>query len=130
MRVLISNLAIVVSLLFASPSAAPMPVKVESPIVKVALPLVPAEIMVKWQNVAVCENGSRTIDDFAWHRTHVRYQGGLGITRANWWHYGGIAFAPNAGLATAEQQVIVAQRIETAGGYSSFIPDQNGCLPW
>lgn len=130
MRLLISNLAIVVSLLFASPSAAPMPVKVKPPIVKVALPLVPAEIMVKWQNVAVCENGSRTIDDFAWHRTHVRYQGGLGITRANWSHYGGLAFAPNAGLATAEQQVIVAQRIETAGGYSSFIPDQNGCAPW
>ena len=130
MRLLISNLAIVVSLLFASPSAAPMPVKVESPIVKVALPLVPAEIMVKWQNVAVCENGSRTIDDFAWHRTHVRYQGGLGITRVNWSHYGGLAFAPNAGLATAEEQVIVAQRIEKDGGYSSFIPDQNGCAPW
>ena len=35
------------------------------------------------------------------------YDGGLGIYQANWVYYGGLEFAPNAGYATREEQIIV-----------------------
>ena len=39
------------------------------------------------------------------------YDGGLGIARSTWAAFGGREFAPNAGLATREEQIIVGQRI-------------------
>ena len=39
------------------------------------------------------------------------YDGGLGILRSTWIAFGGLEFAPNAGLATREEQIIVGQRI-------------------
>ena len=39
------------------------------------------------------------------------YDGGLGIYRGTWKAFGGAEFAPNAGLATREQQIIVGMRI-------------------
>ena len=39
------------------------------------------------------------------------YDGGLGIYRGTWRRFGGLEFAPNAGLATREEQIIVGQRI-------------------
>ena len=47
------------------------------------------------------------------------YDGGLGILRSTWMAFGGLEFAPNAGLATREEQIIVGQRIyNTYGGWS------------
>jgi hypothetical protein len=47
------------------------------------------------------------------------YDGGLGILRSTWIAFGGLEFAPNAGLATREEQIIVGQRIyNTYGGWS------------
>ena len=48
------------------------------------------------------------------------YDGGLGIYRGTWRAYGGVEFAPNAGLATREQQIIVGMRIY----------DELGWDPW
>jgi hypothetical protein len=69
-----------------------------------------------WDALAACESGGRwnTIDGAA-----EPYDGGLGIYRQTWRAFGGLEFAPNAGLATREEQIIVGQRIyNTYGGWS------------
>ncbi|MET0629128.1 MAG: transglycosylase family protein [Acidimicrobiia bacterium] len=70
-----------------------------------------------WDALANCESGGRwgTVDGGS-----PSYDGGLGILRENWVHYGGLQFAPNAGLATREEQIVIAQRIY----------DQYGWDPW
>jgi uncharacterized protein YabE (DUF348 family) len=69
-----------------------------------------------WDKLAECESGGRwnTVDSGP-----VPYDGGLGILRSTWIAFGGLEFAPNAGLATREQQITVGQRIYNAyGGWS------------
>lgn len=68
-----------------------------------------------WQKVAICEEGGD------WTVQGSVYSGGLGMLNSTWVAYGGLEFAPNAGLATIDQQIIVAKRIQTNP------PDQNGC---
>jgi len=70
---------------------------------------------VAWSKVAVCETGGN------WQMTGSSFSGGLGFANSSWLAYGGAEFAPNAGLATMDQQIIVAKRIQ------SNPPDQNGC---
>ena len=55
---------------------------------------------------AICETGGD------WGMQGSIYSGGLGFLNETWVAYGGLEFAPNAGLATPEQQVIVAERIQ------------------
>lgn len=83
--------------------------------------LVSPDIFAKWEKVAWCE----THGD--WAHIGSQYDGGLGIMPWNWIHYGGEEFAKLPHLATPEQQVVIAMRINA--GYD--IPDQNGdCEPW
>ena len=88
---------------------------------KVVAPLVPANIMAKWRKVSICEEGGN------WQVQGSIYSGGLGITNRNWKSFGGLQFAPNGGLATPEQQVVVAIRIATLIVGKDWVPDQNGC---
>ena len=44
------------------------------------------------------------------------YSGGLGIYNGTWDQFGGRDFASNPGLATREEQIIVAERIRADGG--------------
>ena len=71
-----------------------------------------------WNRVAMCEEGGN------WQTDGPRFSGGLGISRANWSIYGGLRYAPSGALATPDQQIMVAQRIQ----YSP--PDQYGCASW
>ena len=71
-----------------------------------------------WTRVASCEEGGN------WEADGPRFSGGLGITRANWSIYGGQRYAPEAAMATPDQQIMIAQRIQ---GYP---PDQRGCSSW
>ena len=71
-----------------------------------------------WERVALCEEGGN------WSADGGRFSGGLGITRANWTAYGGGAFAPEGAMATEDQQIMVAERIEPNA------PDQYGCHGW
>jgi hypothetical protein len=71
-----------------------------------------------WERVALCEEGGN------WSSSGSRFSGGLGITRANWAAYGGREFAPEGAMATEDQQIMVAERIE------STPPDQHGCRGW
>ncbi len=71
-----------------------------------------------WERVAMCEEGGN------WSADGGRFSGGLGISRANWIAYGGGQFAPEGAMATEDQQIMVAERIQ------STAPDQGGCAGW
>lgn len=79
-----------------------------------------------WDALANCESGGRwnTVD-----RGTPAYDGGLGILRENWVHYGGLEFAPNAGLASREQQIIVGMRIYAEHGWDAW-GCANNALNW
>ena len=70
---------------------------------------------VAWMKVAVCETGGN------WQMQGSAYSGGVGFANSTWFAYGGSEFASNAGLATMDQQITVAKRIQPSP------PDQNGC---
>lgn len=70
----------------------------------------------KWEKVAWCE----THGD--WKMSGLTFAGGLGISRVVWEEYGGREFAPHPGLASKEEQIVVAVRIN-----GTYVPDQNGC---
>ncbi len=71
-----------------------------------------------WERVALCEEGGN------WHANGPRFSGGLGISRSNWIAFGGEAYASEAALASEDQQIMVAERIQAEP------PDQNGCRGW
>jgi len=71
-----------------------------------------------WDRVAMCEEGGN------WQADGARFSGGLGITRSNWAIYGGLQYAPEAAEATPDEQIMVAERIQSSP------PDQYGCSSW
>ena len=71
-----------------------------------------------WDRVAMCEEGGN------WQADGPRFSGGLGITRANWAIYGGLQYAADAAEATPDEQIMVAERIQSSP------PDQGGCSSW
>jgi hypothetical protein len=71
-----------------------------------------------WERVAMCEEGGN------WSAQSSRFSGGLGITRSNWDNYGGRQFAPEGAMATEDQQIMVAERIQP------IPPDRYGCGGW
>lgn len=71
-----------------------------------------------WDRMAQCETGGN------WqHFPYGTWTGGLGIYNQTWIGWGGGEFAPTAGQATKEQQIIVADRIAADVGYSAW-----GCV--
>lgn len=78
-----------------------------------------------WDRMARCETAGN------WsHYPDGQWSGGLGIYAGTWDAWGGGEFASNAGYATRDQQIIVANRIATQGygnvkpvGYSGW-----GCV--
>ncbi len=90
----------------------------------VQTPLVTSVQQSEWERVAMCEEGSQTYGDAAWHVQGPVYSG-IGFLNATWLAYGGAQFAPNAGAATPTQQIIVGERI-----VGSNVPDQSGCSSW
>lgn len=69
-----------------------------------------------WQRVAICETSGD------WSMQGSSFSGGVGFANSTWLAYGGAEFAPNAGMATMDQQITVAKRI-----VGNNVPDQNGC---
>jgi len=83
--------------------------------------LVAKSDMARWTKVSWCETHSN------WRKSGTVHDGGLGIAPYNWAKFGGLRYAPQAHLATPEQQVAVALRINA--GYAT--PDQdNTCEAW
>jgi hypothetical protein len=79
-----------------------------------------------WDQLAECESGGRwdTVDSGP-----DGYDGGLGIYRGTWRAFGGAEFAPNAGLATREQQIQVGMRIYQKLGWDPW-GCANNVLHW
>lgn len=68
-----------------------------------------------WDALAQCEaNGDWSIN------TGNGYSGGLQFHAATWSNYGGGEFAPDAWQATREQQIIIAERVLAAEGWSAW----------
>lgn len=78
--------------------------------------LVSPTVMAKWNKVAWCETHGN------WRMQGATFSGALGISNVVWNEMGGQEFAPNAGLATPQEQVVIATRINGV-----YVPDQNGC---
>jgi uncharacterized protein YabE (DUF348 family) len=68
----------------------------------------------RWQAIANCETGGN------WSIVAPTYSGGLGIYNGTWNAFGGQQFASNPGLATREQQIIVAERIRARYGFGAW----------
>jgi uncharacterized protein YabE (DUF348 family) len=81
-----------------------------------------------WDELAQCESGGRwdTVDSAP---AANAFDGGLGIFRGTWLAYGGAQFAPNAGLATREEQIIVGMRIYADLGWDPW-GCANNVLHW
>ena len=67
-----------------------------------------------WDRIALCETGGN------WAMQGPVFSGGLGFYNGTWDDYGGREFASNAGLATREEQIIVAERVRHAVGISGW----------
>ena len=104
-------------------AAAPAPVAASAPAPVPPAPAGPVDTVTPeqraaWERVALCEEGGD------WSADSGNFSGGLGITRANWSAYGGVAYAPEGAMATEDQQIMVAERIQPSA------PDQYGCHGW
>ena len=60
---------------------------------------------VNWDGIAQCETAGN------WSMQGSKFSGGLGFYNGTWTGFGGREFAPNAGMATREQQIVVAERV-------------------
>jgi Transglycosylase-like domain len=71
----------------------------------------------EWEQVAICEVGGN------WRMVGPVYSG-IGFRNATWDEYGGVQFAPLAGRADENAQIIVGMRVTR-----NQVPDQYGCDP-
>lgn len=76
-----------------------------------------SQLRQEWQNVAVCEVGGN------WSMTGSMYSG-IGFLNATWRSYGGTRYAPVAGMATRDEQILIGMRVT-----KTYVPDQYGCSP-
>jgi len=75
------------------------------------------QLRTEWQQVAICEVGGN------WAMMGPAYSG-IGFLNATWNAYGGARYAPLAGQATRDEQILIAMKVT-----SGRVPDQNGCSP-
>jgi resuscitation-promoting factor RpfB len=68
-----------------------------------------------WDAIAQCESGGNWAIN-----TGNGYYGGLQFTSGTWLGYGGGAYAPTANLASREQQIAVAERVQAAQGWGAW----------
>jgi resuscitation-promoting factor RpfB len=67
-----------------------------------------------WDRIAACETGGN------WGFVGPSYSGGLGFFNGTWDAFGGRKYASNAGLATREEQILVAMEIQRKVGLSGW----------
>lgn len=68
-----------------------------------------------WDALAQCESGG----DWSIN-TGNGFQGGLQFTPSTWAGHGGTAYAPSAHLATREQQIAIAERVQASQGWGAW----------
>jgi hypothetical protein len=69
---------------------------------------------VDWDGIAECETGGN------WSMQGSTFSGGVGFANTTWNSFGGRQFAPNAGQATREEQIVVAERVYARYGLSGW----------
>jgi Transglycosylase-like domain len=69
---------------------------------------------VDWDGIARCETGGN------WSMQGSSFSGGLGFANTTWRSFGGGEFAANAGQASREQQIVVAERVYARYGLSGW----------
>ena len=67
-----------------------------------------------WDRIAQCETAGN------WGMQGPLFSGGLGFYNGTWDAFGGREYAPNAGLATREEQIIVAEKIRSSVGIGGW----------
>ena len=68
-----------------------------------------------WDKVAQCESGGN------WNtNTGNGYYGGLQFSAGTWTAYGGGAYAPTANLASREEQIAIAEKVQAAQGWGAW----------
>ncbi|MEJ7628546.1 MAG: transglycosylase family protein [Nocardioidaceae bacterium] len=68
-----------------------------------------------WDTIAACESGGN------WSiNTGNGYYGGLQFSYSTWLGYGGGAYAPTANLASREQQIAIAERVQASQGWGAW----------
>lgn len=67
-----------------------------------------------WDRIAACETQGN------WSMQGPSFSGGVGFANSTWSSFGGTEFAPNAGQATREQQIIVAERVRARVGMGAW----------
>jgi len=70
---------------------------------------------VNWYAIAACESGGNWAAD-----TGNGFYGGLQFTEGTWLGYGGGAYAPSANLASAADQIAVAERVLAGQGIGAW----------
>jgi hypothetical protein len=73
-----------------------------------------AERGAMWDAIAACETQGN------WAARGSAFSGGLGFANGAWSGFGGLEFAPDAGQATREQQIAVAERIRASVGMGAW----------
>ncbi len=68
-----------------------------------------------WDSIAQCEAGGNWSID-----TGNGYYGGLQFNPGTWNAFGGGAYAPTANLATREQQIAIAQKVQAVQGWGAW----------
>jgi resuscitation-promoting factor RpfB len=67
-----------------------------------------------WDRIAACETQGN------WSMQGPSFSGGVGFAHSTWSSFGGSEFAPNAGQASREQQIIVAERVRARVGMRAW----------
>ena len=67
-----------------------------------------------WDRIAACETQGN------WSMRGPSFSGGVGFANSTWSSFGGTEFAPNAGDATREQQIVVAERVRARVGVGAW----------
>ena len=68
-----------------------------------------------WDSLAQCESGGNWAIN-----TDNGFYGGLQFTPSTWAGHGGTAYAPSANLATREQQIAIAERVQASQGWGAW----------
>jgi hypothetical protein len=119
----IHPMVVTLVMLLVPPTHAPMvhSAPVKAPVVTTTTTtLVSPSVMSEWHRVAWCETHAN------WQHQGGVYEGGLGIMAINWQYYGGTQYAPHAWMATPEQQVAIAIKIQ----HGLPTPDAEYCASW
>ena len=80
-----------------------------------AAPQAGAASVEQWDQVAACESGGNWAIN-----TGNGFYGGLQFTQQTWEGFGGTQYAPRADLASREQQIAVAEKVQAAQGWGAW----------